>query len=386
MIDLKCQSAVDAFRNNNIDKIHAASKYYFDNEVEKFLEVLSKDIQMVYMSPAYSSWLHIAASDGKIDICSAILDLGVPVDLCNRVHSDWYDTPLVDAALSGQFTTVKFFCEHGASVDGLPRGIRTPLIAASMSNSCESVKYLLSLSPDINRLHSVDNITALDLAKSYGHQEIVDILLMHGAKSAQEIIYSENERAPGVLEFFYDNAGMILSSKFTTTKEKYQIDIRTALIDKGSKWKILFSIGGYHRSPHKEFYLCLPSTWPLNNALLNSNDVWSFPIQLLQKITDYWLEKGIVEEGFTIVRDSDPWQHLPWPKNIDGFIAIDHQDAKNLDVNLAGCEEDIATLFALVPVVFPKNGQFFEKKLQGWIEKKRHLKWPSLALKKEWVE
>lgn len=387
MIYFKCQSDIDAYRNDNIEKIREASAYYYDNELKKFIDMISKHPELIYMPPAYSSWLHAAASDGKVDFCSALFDIGMPVDICNSVRSDWYDTPLVDAAASGQFATVKFFCDHGASVNGLPRGVRTPLISAAMNNSYDCVNYLLTLSPDINRLHSAENMTAFDLAKLYGHQKIVEILSAHGAKSAQEIIYPENERAPGVLEFFYDNAGMILSPKFTFENGKCQIDIRTALVDKGNKWKILFTIGGYQRNPHKEFYLCLPSKWPLNNALLESNDVWSFPVQLLQKVADYWLNGGKIEEGIIIAKEEALWDALPWPKDIDGFIVVDHKGEKNLDDNLRDDEEnDTATLLVLVPVTFPKTGRFSEKKLHDWIDKKRHLKWPRLALKKEWCE
>ncbi len=83
------------------------------------------------------------------------------------------------------------------------------------------------------------NQTPLDLATSYGHQDIFELLKTSGGLSAQEQINLINKRGDGILAHIDNNVGSILS----TVLNKDTIDIRTALIEKDKKFKLLFTIG-----------------------------------------------------------------------------------------------------------------------------------------------
>jgi hypothetical protein len=313
----------------------------------------------------------------------------MPVDICGSVYG--YHTALVYAASNEHLETVKFLIERGATVDGNPMGSQTPLIAASKDGYSDVVLFLLRQNPDINRIYAYfNNMTALDLAKLFGHHDTTEILIEHGARSAQETIHFAKERASGVYECFYDNVGMILDTKFTTYEKKYRIDIRTALVDKGNKLKVLFSIGGYLKKPRKEFFLCLPAAWRLNSALLDTDYVAGFPVKIMQEVTKYWLAGNRVEEGFIIAKEEEAWKNLPWPQDIDGLVVVDYRFRKDTppdnshikDGNIQN--DDTVQLYALVPVTFPKGKRYEGKKLQAWLEKTKNFKWHRIAFKEEW--
>ncbi|CAM5678789.1 Ankyrin repeat domain-containing protein OS=Lysinibacillus sphaericus OX=1421 GN=LS41612_13355 PE=4 SV=1 [Lysinibacillus sphaericus] len=180
--------------------------------------------------------------------------------------------------------------------DGDCRGIITPLISAVIEGHIEIVKYLLDFGADINRLHRRLNQTPLELATAYGHQDIIELLKSRGGLSAQEQIDLMNERGDGILAHIDNKVGSILS----TVLNKDTNDIRTALIEKDKKFKLLFFIGAFESSPGIELMMSVPYDWPINLQLVEEKCVESFPIQLMFLLGKYRFGGNELHEGMVI--------------------------------------------------------------------------------------
>ena len=96
-----------------------------------------------------------------------------------------------------------------------------------------------------------------------------------------------------------------------------------ALVDKGNKNRIVFTIGTFARLPSREFIISLPYDWPVNNAVMDTGDPCAFPMEMLFALASYRLDGNEVNDGFVIARNDAKWSHLKWPDGIDGLVAVD---------------------------------------------------------------
>ncbi|MFJ7662781.1 ankyrin repeat domain-containing protein [Lysinibacillus sp. NPDC097162] len=350
-----------------------------ENDINKLDDLLSKYPDFIHV-PVYGdekkneSLLHFAAFIEQRDICLYLIKSGIDINFVDGL----YHTPLKFFASHGELECIKDFILRGAWVDGDCRGIITPLISAVIEGHIEIVKYLLDCGADINRLHRRFNQTPLDLAKVYGHQDIIELLESRGGLSAQEQIDLMNERGDGILAHIDNNVGLILS----TVLNKDTIDIRTALIEKDKKFKLLFTIGVFETSPRIELMMSVPYDWPINLQLVEEKCVESFPIQLMFLLGQYKLDGNKLQEGIVIEKTDTNWNKLEWPESIDAFILTDFQfnpySEWTEDVEE---DDDEVSLLLLIPIKYPKTGCPKGIKLENWLNKHRSAKWGKVSLK-----
>jgi len=353
-----------------------------ENDINKLENLLSKYPDFIHV-PVYGdekkneSLLHFAAFIEKRDICLYLIKSGIDINYVDGL----YHTPLKFFASHGDLECIKDFILRGAWVDGDCRGIITPLISAVIEGHIEIVKYLLDCGADINRLHRRFNQTPLDLAKVYGHQDIFELLKSRGGLSAQEQIDLMNERGDGILAHIDNNVGSILS----TVLKKDTIDIRTALIEKDKKFKLLFTIGLFEALPRIELMMSVPYDWPINLQLIEEKCVESFPIQLMFLLSQYRLDGNKLHEGIVIEKTDTNWNQLEWPESIDAFILTDYQFNPNSEqteeVEEVEEDDDEVSLLLLIPIKYPKTGCPKGIKMENWLNKHRSAKWGKVSLK-----
>ena len=321
--------------------------------------------------------LHAACRDGFYEIAQILINNGADVEYA---ASKWgYITPILSAAMHGHSSIISLLHDRSADIDGHPRCPTTPLITSVTDGFSESIKYILSKKPDVNRLQSNHNRTALDYAVRNKNKDIIKILEEHGCKTAYDNLSQTIDRAEGIFECLIEVGPIFASEIYTRPYCATKVDIRTALIGKGDKNKIVFSIGAYERLPHMEFILVLPNNWPINASLINSNDFYSFPIELIFSIAEYRLQGNNISEGFIIEKSVKPWDMLNWPDEVDAFVVLNYpfnkQNIDDIDI------DDLVTLFLLTPIKYPKSGQPKGQKLIEWLGKKRPLAWHRHSLK-----
>lgn len=133
--------------------------------------------------------LYVALRDESLRVADVLLSHpGLHVDLPNAVG----ETPLMMAALRGQFEIAQRLYARGATVE---RPGWTPLHYAASGPSLDLLRWLLELRAPINA-RSPDGTTALMLAAGYGLIDATDELLQRGADAT-----ARNERGLDAAEF-----------------------------------------------------------------------------------------------------------------------------------------------------------------------------------------
>eukprot|EP00899_Mesostigma_viride_P026615 jgi/Mesvir1/7138/Mv25133-RA.1 len=115
--------------------------------------------------------LHLAASEGQLAAVTFLLSLpGIQLDPEDR----WGGTPLVDALRHRQKHVLEALRHKGATLGS--RDVGTQLCSAAASMDLDALTTLLDNGADPNA-GDYDQRTALHLAASNGHVEVVDLLL-----------------------------------------------------------------------------------------------------------------------------------------------------------------------------------------------------------------
>jgi uncharacterized protein len=125
-----------------------------------------------------------ASALGRLDRLTELVD--ADPDHANAWSADGF-TPVGLAAFFGHADAVRFLIGRGADVHAVARNpMRVqPLHAATAARDVESVRLLLEAGADPNA-EQQEGWTALMAARRHGDQEIVDLLLSHGAHDAPE--------------------------------------------------------------------------------------------------------------------------------------------------------------------------------------------------------
>lgn len=130
--------------------------------------------------------LHMASSKGAIAIVKRLLDSQMDVDIL----STYGETPLHFACSTGCEEVVRLLLHHGANANMETNTGVTPLLKAISGDHKEVVKVLLTIGVS-DVFVSVDdngsNISCLHLAAVRKNEEIVQLLLTHGADPNAEI-------------------------------------------------------------------------------------------------------------------------------------------------------------------------------------------------------
>lgn len=119
--------------------------------------------------------LHVAASEGHVDVCKLLVERGAKVNRSDR----WGGSPLDDAHRHRQKEVIAFLRSLGAS-SGTTNNM-TNFITAAADGDLDEVRLLLSIG-DVNvNEGDYDRRTALHLAAGEGRDEVVELLCEAGA-------------------------------------------------------------------------------------------------------------------------------------------------------------------------------------------------------------
>jgi adenylate kinase len=119
--------------------------------------------------------LHVAASEGQLDICRLLVERGARINRSDR----WGNSALDDAYRHRHPTVFQFLREHGAEF-GSPSQANN-FIAAASEGDIEEIKTLLEFGNIVIDQGDYDKRTALHLAAGEGRQDVVKLLCEAGA-------------------------------------------------------------------------------------------------------------------------------------------------------------------------------------------------------------
>ena len=126
------------------------------------------------MTP-FGTWLHVAASQGQLEIAKLLIKLGADVNIKGGVFGG---SALKEAASDGHIEIVKLLLLSGAELD-VSEPERNPLFGAIYGGHLDIVKLLVEHGIDIHILYngtSMRNMDAIAFATELGQNEIADLL------------------------------------------------------------------------------------------------------------------------------------------------------------------------------------------------------------------
>jgi ankyrin repeat protein len=156
--------------------IRAAIK---QGDVKKALALIGDDKARLGMMTPFGTWLHVAASQGKLEIVKRLVELGLDVNAYGGIAGG---TPLNEAASEGHIEIVRYLLSLGANLDATEPE-RNPLFSAIHGGHAAVAKLLVDSGVDTHVKYSgqsMRNMDALAFARERGQEEIAKILSSPG--------------------------------------------------------------------------------------------------------------------------------------------------------------------------------------------------------------
>lgn len=161
-------------------EIRAAIK---EGDAEKALALIGSDRSLLEMMTVFGTWLHVAASHGKLEIVKRLVAQGADVNRCGGTYEGG---ALNEAASAGHFDVAQYLLSEGAIMDvSDPR--KNPLFGAIYNGHTAIAKLLIDSGIDTTVKYtgaSMKNMDALAFAKEWGRTEIVELLKAVGKQKA----------------------------------------------------------------------------------------------------------------------------------------------------------------------------------------------------------
>jgi hypothetical protein len=136
--------------------------------------------------PLGVSTLRIAARLGLPMICQWLLSINTLAQISSTVTEPGIGSLfLSDTAWYGHADVLNVLLKAGADINKTLSKHWAPLHSAAKSGQRECVEILLNSGADVNM--EDDEVTAVDLAAGYGHEDIVNMLRDAGGRSSEEL-------------------------------------------------------------------------------------------------------------------------------------------------------------------------------------------------------
>ncbi len=141
----------------------------------RFVELAVSEPEHLKMTTPFGTWLHVAASHGRMETVRYLVESGVDVNARGGVANG---TPLHDAASEGHLDVIDYLFRKGAILDTSEPSCN-PLFAAIYGGHVDVAKYVIEngLDPTIRYSgDNMDNMDALAFAQERGQSQFFVLL------------------------------------------------------------------------------------------------------------------------------------------------------------------------------------------------------------------
>lgn len=160
---------------DDVQKMRALRGAIKDGDTDKVVTLLQSNPGLLDVQTPFGSWLHVAASFGKLEIVKLLLKLGINV---NARGGTFNGGAINLAASGGHLDVAKCLLDSGAVLD-VSEPERNPLFAGIYGGHVEIVKLFLERGIDVTVRYtgsSMNNMDAYGFALERGEEEIAELL------------------------------------------------------------------------------------------------------------------------------------------------------------------------------------------------------------------
>ncbi|PGZ95430.1 hypothetical protein COE51_20380 [Bacillus pseudomycoides] len=276
---------------------------------ERVVGLIDNDIERLNMMTPFGTWLHVAASKGRLEIVQRLIALGADV---NR-HGGVYDGGAInEAASKGHIDIVKYLLSCGAKLDVIEPE-RNPLFGAISNGHTDIAELLIKSGIDTKVKYSgefMTNIDALAFAREQGQTEIIRLLENTDESTPSITNYDNQSKHNQILEHVTKYFG----APITTIGEiipgsKVGINIHIIPPSKRNNFITLVTTGmsdypmdnseGANEFKYAELIQKLPLDWPMNKNDLKDQSIY-WPLGWLRRAAhiphnyDGYLTAGVI--------------------------------------------------------------------------------------------
>ena len=315
---------------------------------DKVAALIDSDKEQLHANDSlFGTWLHFAASFGKLEIVKRLVEMGANVNTNGGVKGS---APLQMAAAEGNLEIARYLLDHGAKLD-VSTQIRNPLFGAIYGGHKDMASLLIDAGIDTSARYSgasIKNLDALRFAQTRGQAEIAQLLASHGteqqsspdaspvnavppgaaiqAKDARAARKKDSERDAhtdlslahrDIVDHMTAHFGPVQSLglqeiipvsgvRINVIPAAHSLDDTLILFTTGMSDQAQTVPRGEGRYRYTELFVRLPADWSLDRDALGTPDyIW--PIDWLRKLAAYPFEEDTWLGGkFTIISNGDP--------------------------------------------------------------------------------
>jgi hypothetical protein len=301
-----------------VDKalMQAMSKAVREGDLAAVKSLVSTDDSLLRAKIPFGTWLHVAASNGKVNLLEYFLEKGIDVNAGGSLSGG---TALNDAAEEGRLDAVKFLVSRGAQLN-FPLPEQNPLFAAIVKGDIETAKFLIQSGIDTKRVYrraSGKKSDAHSFAIERG-QKAIAALLQHGDSPASS---PKPAGAPheSIIQHMAQHFGPVEELGLQEILPVVGVRINVIHPKKKKDPLILFTTGmsdlaqtvpaGREAYQYTELMVRLPANWPLDKNLSKPEFYW--PVK--------WLLDGLAVTKLpsTTISVTKPVAHAGGPKAIN---------------------------------------------------------------------
>lgn len=293
------------------------------NDSKKMFDLLGDDESRLNLDTVFGTWLHFAASEGKLDVVERLVERGLDVNRRSGIDDA---TPISEAALSGHLDIVEYLLKHGATLDvGEPE--RNPLFGCIQHGHSDVAKLLIDSGIDIRVKYTGENMKGMDalrFAREWGRDDIAKLLiekLGSDAPTEDELQRDNGRHEPSpnsFVEYLREHLGEpeplalreIVPSDLPIAIHVIRTEDEQILVTEGMSARPMNVPKAGEAFQFAELVLRLPSDWPLTlEAFENPNRYW--PVEWLKRIARYPHDNDTWLAGpFTIIANGEPPEPL----------------------------------------------------------------------------
>ncbi|MDM5154723.1 suppressor of fused domain protein [Bacillus sp. DX1.1] len=277
------------------------------NNVERVVELIGSDMELLNMTMRpFGTFLHVAATHGKLEIVKRLIDLGADI---NRRGGIYGGESLNQVASKGQIEIVRYLLSCGAEMD-VSEPERNPLFGAIQGGYVDIAKLLIENGIDIHVKYTgeyMKNMDALAFAHEQGQIEIANLL---DSDKKEEYKDTTQNGKTEILDYITEQFGPINNTiSEIIPGSKVAVDIQVILPSKEHDFITLVTTGMSDLAmddsedskgfKYAELVLKLPANWPISkNEMTNKDNYW--PLKWLRMVAhiphkcDGWLDEGVI--------------------------------------------------------------------------------------------